>query len=205
VAASTEETEMTAFDDFPALRLRRQLLLMAAASLVLAGACSGDPATPDGADFLRAPSRDAAPFQTDALEYALLRNDIGYHMQIGVEYTNLTGVTSYFVNCNGATALALEKWIDDAWVAVWWPVLPECLSAPIEVRPGERWTTEVHVFGGLPGTDYYPQFDTQDLPGVYRLRWTQLLRTYDPDRYPFGELLALAHTVSNRFVVRLDD
>jgi hypothetical protein len=63
----------------------------------------------------------------------------------------------------------------------------------------------VHVFAGFPGTDYYPQFDTQDLPGVYRLRWTQLLRESDGQRYPLGEPLALAHTISNRFVVRLDE
>jgi hypothetical protein len=196
---------MTLPADSHAMPRRRSVLRLALVSLVWAAACGTDPATPDGADFLRAPSRDAAAFQTDALEYTLLRNDAGYHMQIGVEYTNTTGATSYFVNCNGATALVLEKWVADEWVAVWWPILPECLSPPIEVRPGGRWPTVVHVFAGFPGTDYYPQFDTQDLPGVYRLRWTQLLRESDGQRYPLGEPLALAHTISNRFVVRLDE
>ena len=145
----------------------------------------------------------SALFQTDSLEYTLAAGVRGYSGEIGVRFTNRTGQTVYFVNCNGATGVRLEKRIGAQWQSVWSPVLPACLSAPITVQPGATHGFRIHVFGGYPGSNTAPQFAVADIAGEYRAVWPDALRSYQ-DRLPFGEPRALAHRVSNTFVLRVE-
>jgi hypothetical protein len=49
-------------------------------------------------------------------------------------------------------------------------------------------------------TTFQPHLNTEvEIDGTYRLIWHQLLRTYDPNRYPFGEELPESLRVSNTF------
>jgi hypothetical protein len=171
---------------------RLRALLLAAGYSILAG-CSAATGVRDLREAATAPD-----FQTDSAAYRLRTTSIGYEALIRVTYTNHSGGTAYFVNCNGGTGVALQKLIDGAWTSVWSPVLLMCLSQPIVVAPGATWSTAVHVFGGYPGTNTGPQFTITDIPGTYRLIWTEALSSYQ-SKLPFGDPLPPERTVSNVF------
>ena len=153
---------------------------------------------------LAVPSRDtAAAFQTDSLSYTLVSTQFGIEGEIAFVFTNPTSAPVYIVNCRGETKLRLEKQVADQWVPAWSPVVRECLSPPIVVQPGERYSGVVHVFGGFPSTNWHPQFVVDPIPGVYRIVWADVLRTYNDRAYPFGEPLPAEQRVSNRFELRI--
>jgi hypothetical protein len=159
-------------------------------------ACEGatDPAAP-------AVGRDPlALFQTDSLHYTLSASSLGHEARVGVVFTNRTPRTAYFVNCNGATSISLEKLAGDQWQAVWTPPIPSCLSQPVTVPPGGSYRTDLRVFGARPGSNIIPQFTTTDLTGVFRLVWHEVVYDYQ-DRLPWGEPLPRESTVSNRFTL----
>lgn len=146
------------------------------------------------------PPRDAAAaFQTDQLSYTLSSTRSGLEGKITFVFTNPTSAPVYIVNCRGATSLRLEKQSGDTWVPAWSPVIPLCLSAPVVVQPGQQYSGVVHVSAGHPSNNLYPKFVLDPVPGVYRIVWADVLRTYDDQAYPFGEPLPLEQRVSNRF------
>jgi hypothetical protein len=143
-----------------------------------------------------------APFQTDQLHYTLVSSPDGLEGDIEYVFTNPTQSPVYIVNCNSFTRLALEKRTGKQWVKAWEPVVEACLSEPIVVQPEQAYRAVIHVFAVHPGKDMYPKFSVDSVPGVYRLVWEAVLQTYDPDTYPFGEVLPLEQRISNHF--RLD-
>jgi hypothetical protein len=146
--------------------------------------------------------RDAnALFQTGSLEYTLRRNSWGFETIVDVVFMNSTSRTAHFLNCRGGTHVRLEKLVDDAWKAVWNPVLLDCLSAPISVEPGQSTSLSIWVAGSLPGTNHYPQFQTTELSGIYRLAWFDLVHDYQASP-PWGEPLPEGARISNRFAIR---
>src|SRR4051812_15847030 len=72
----------------------------------------------------------AADFRTDSAAYILTSTNVGYHGTITATFTNTSGKTAYFVNCNGGTGVELQKLTGAEWKTVWSPVLLACLSAP---------------------------------------------------------------------------
>lgn len=184
-------------------RRRVFAISVALAALALLPACreapvaAADPVT--GAGFA---ARETAPlFQTESPSYTLVAGSHGYEGEIDVRFTNRTAGTVFFVNCSGATSVSLEKRVLGAWVAVWTPVLQQCLSQPIAVPPGGTYDWRIGVFGGYPGSNAYPQFTVANVAGTYRLVWHEALHSYQ-DRLPFGVPLALEHRVSNTFVLQ---
>jgi hypothetical protein len=177
--------------------------------VLLHPACSHGPLDVAAADSrLQAPdvvaSRDsAAAFQTDSLKYSLVSSEYGLQGKIAFEFTNPTSAPVYIVNCQGNTSLRLEKQVGGAWVPAWSPVIRECLSPPIVVHPGQRYSGVVHVFSGHPNSNLYPQFVVDPVPGVFRVVWDDVLINYDDREYPFGDPLPLEHRVSNRFELRV--
>ena len=144
-------------------------------------------------------SRDtAAFFQTDSLSYVLRAGVAGYSAVISAVFTNRTAATVFIVNCNGETQLRLEKFVDGAWLPVWFPVVPACLSPPIVVAKDGSYRTQISIFGGYPGTNAFPKFAVEDPSGVYRAVWADVLSSYQPSN-PFGDPLPLAARTSNRF------
>lgn len=145
--------------------------------------------------------RDAeAAFQTDHLSYTLVTTPKGVEGEIAVVFTNRTGGPVFFVNCNGFPSLVMEQQLGDHWVLAWGPATQDCLSAPITVEPNQEYHAVVHVFGAHPGTNMAPTFPVETTPGVYRLVWHDVLRTYDPNAFPHhGEALPVEQRISNRF------
>ena len=172
---------------------RRHSLIIALAAVVAAAACRDSPVAPD------APlTRDvAALFQTDSLYYALRAGDF-VAGEIDVTFTNRTATTAYLINCNGATALQLERRVGNSWQFVWSPVLPACLSAPIVVPVGGTHRSRITIPSAPPATNGVRFDDPRTVPGEYRLVWTSLVSSHE-DGPPFSDLLPLAARVSNAF------
>lgn len=150
------------------------------------------------------PSRDTgAAFQTDSLSYTLVPTAAGLEGKISFVFTNPTRAPVYIVNCNGATSLRLEQRSGNRWVPAWSPIIQDCLSPPIVIQPGQQYSAAVHVFAGYPSSNLYPKFRVDPVPGTYRIVWIDVLRTYNPRSYPFGEALPYEQRVSNRFELRI--
>ena len=115
-------------------------------------------------------------------------------------FTNRTTATANFVNCQGGTGVELQKLVDDKWTSVWSPALLACLSPPIIVAPGGTHQSIISIFAGYPGSNYFPQFGTTAITGVYRAVWTEVVTDYQ-DRLPFGNPLPLPHRISNQFTI----
>jgi hypothetical protein len=150
-----------------------------------------------------APAPGGEPIRTSAAEYTMTRGSQGYEVRIPFVFTNRTSDTVYVVNCNGATALELQREQNGAWTTVWSPVLPACLSEPIRIAGGAEYAGTVDVWAGDRDSDTYPQFDVDDLDGEYRIRWGGVHSSYDPDGSPFGIDVPEAQRVSNTFRLRL--
>lgn len=174
--------------------------------IVIGGVVACGSPTPDepidsGPDSIEPPTRDAtALFQTDSLMYTLRANDVGYAGTIGIRFTNRTGGTTYFVNCKGASMVRLEKFMGDAWVTTWAPIMQSCLSQPITVASGDAYESNLSVFGGYPDNNVVPKF-FGSIPGIYRIVWTDALSSYQDSDGPFGTQLPFEQRVSNRFVL----
>ena len=156
-----------------------------------AGACSdatapAEPTTPD--------------FRTDSASYTLSAGPIAYQGTILVSYTNHTGAAVSFANCNGLTDVELEKLVNGAWVSVWSPVLPLCMSAPITVAPNATWRTSVNVSSAYPEVNAGPKFSITDIPGTYRAVWTEAM----VGGTGTGDPLPEEHRVSNAFTLSVE-
>lgn len=189
----------------------KAIVIILALALLLTSCSQGvgdAPATPSPAPVTAtgeaALVRDAAAFQTDQLSYTLVTTPTGIEGKIAVVFTNGTNEPVFFVNCNGITALTLEQQVGEQWVRAWDPVIPACLSAPITVEPDQEYRAVVHVFSGHPGTNMYPEFNVDTIPGVYRFVWHDVLQTYDPNAQPHGETLPAEQRYSNRFRVDVE-
>lgn len=184
----------------PAPTIRLPIAAAFAAAIIACEADPGDLVQPRTADNV---DHDAAAFQTDALKYHVTVTSHLYEATIGFTFTNPTQAPAYFVNCNGATSFWLEKWTGRGWKPVWVPAIQLCLSPPIVVQPGGTYSRTIHKAAGLPGNNLYPKLEVSEIAGTYRLVWGDVLRSFDPNKYPSGDRLPLEHRVSNRFVLEL--
>ena len=141
--------------------------------------------------------------QTSEGQYELEWTGNGYRSVIPYTFENRTLDTVFLVNCNGATPPMLEVKQDGQWVAAWYPVLLLCLSPAIEIQPGDLYRDTLRFFGALPDSGVLPAFEQEPVEGIYRLRWTKALTSFDPDSTPFGEPLDYSNSVSNAFSLEL--
>lgn len=187
----------------PALRPRSAVSGAATLLALLVGVgCDGSSTAP-GDDPDAPLTRDAAAlFQTDSLVYGLRTTD-WVAGEIDVTLTNRTARPIHLVNCNGSTALQLERRVGERWQAVWSPVLPLCGSAPIIVSAGGTYRTRVTIPAAPPATVGLRLDDLRAVAGEYRLVWTNAVASYDAGP-PFTDLLPLASRVSNRFRLRVE-
>ena len=120
------------------------------------------------------PQPGAIEFRTGQDRYALTDTAQGVQVEIAFTYANRTGTTVYVRNCNQSAPPGLEKQVDGEWVLAWVPVVNACLSPPIEIPDGFRYSATLGVVGGGPGSNINPQFSVDDLGGMYRLSWWAL-------------------------------
>ncbi len=143
-----------------------------------------------------------APIQTDREIYTLEWDGSTYQATVEYTYTNRTGHAVFIVNCSGAFALRLERWTGSRWVHAWSPVLPDCLSPPIEIAPGELRAFSLHLVGGRPSGSIHPQFDQATPSGWHRIVWMSALSSFQSS-YPFGPEIGPEHRYSNPFRLRV--
>ena len=178
--------------------------LTTVAIAVALAACSQELTTSEPHTAL-VPEGDDAPVTTGADVYTLERTSTGWSGEIDFGFTNETERTISLLNCNGSYGLMLEKQQDDTWVTAWAPILPACLSPPIEIESDSARSDEIRIFAGLTGSNYYPQFSVEAIPGVYRLLISSAYWNYDHDGPAWGDLVPLEHRVSNNFEIQTDN
>ena len=177
----------------------RRLATMVGVLTTLVAGCNDTPAS-NGPWWV---TRDTvALFQTDSLSYTLVHKSPVYIIAISATLANRTTRPMYFTNCNGATAISLQKQTASGWQSVISPILAACLSAPIVVGAGATHTFTVTLSAGEPGSNFGPKVSTTDLDGEYRLIWGDAFSSYDGTRAT-GAPLPESSRVSNRFAVRV--
>lgn len=166
-------------------------------ALIVCAACGGSTAEPEVPGEV---VRDvAAHFQTDSMEYGMVRSTQEYETVVAMSYTNRRNDTVFVANCGGATAVALERRVGGQWKTAWTPGTFPCLSPPIVVPPGGTRRFAMRVGAGVPGSPVEPKWPFADVDGEYRIVWGQFLSSYREDRTPLGSLLPADQRVSNRF------
>lgn len=173
--------------------MRRSLL---ACALVLCAACGEKFLEPQPGEVVRDVN---AHFQTDSLEYGMLRGPQEYEAVVEMTYTNRRTDTVYVANCGGSTAVALERRMSGKWKTAWTPTVLPCLSAPIVIPPGSSRRFHMRVGAGVPGGPVEPRWPYADVNGLYRIVWGQFLSSYREGRNPLGAQLPGAQRVSNEF------
>ena len=161
-------------------------------ALVAFSACS-DPAGPES-DALR-------PIQTDQVQYELVTTGQGWSAVIPFTFTNRTAEAVSLVNCNGSFTIVLERKEGSTWVPRWGTISHLCLSPPLTVSPNHILVDTLDLFAGPFGSNHYPQFETVDPQGTYRLVLPGMVWSYDPDVQGFGTQLPIAERVSNDFLL----
>ncbi len=140
--------------------------------------------------------------QTEATEYDLQWDGLGLTVDIPYVFTNRTGGTVYLVNCNGGFGLHLERKANLGFRPAWWPVLRNCLSAPIVIENNDTFVDTLRVWGAPPGGNISPEFDVDDPSGTYRIVWDDALSSFNGYLYPFGEQIPIEARISNWFTLR---
>lgn len=144
-----------------------------------------------------------AAIQTDSLLVHMKFNAPLYTASIPIHVTiyNTRPDTSFIVNCGGATGLLLEKQTGNQWVTAWAPLIPACLSPAIAVPPGGQYATSINLFGVPSGTNGEPRFILNDLPGVYRFVWTDIVDSFTFAPAKIGALISIELRRSNAFAI----
>ena len=185
----------------------KKLSLLAALALITA-ACQNpltDPAAGgDAPGFRFEADTTALALATSRDAYTLRRTDIGYETEIPFRFRNTASRTVYVVNCNRIVPPLLEKRVDGAWVVAWGAVVPQCLSEPIVIAPGEVYRDTLEVFAGYPESNNHPRFEVDEPAGTYRLVWTQVLWSFDPNEYPFGPEVPRELRTSNEITLSVE-
>lgn len=101
----------------------------------------------------------------------------------------------HLLNCNGATGVGLQRKVGDEWVYAWAVAMNACLSPVIVVPPGGEHTARVYLHENSGGV-MYPERAPMIESGIYRVVWTGVLLSFDPDVRGFGPELPLEQRVS---------
>jgi hypothetical protein len=163
--------------------------------LLLLGACRGVEAPVGETTPPPELSTSSAPVRTDRSSYVLTAEPHGPEATI---VTNLRAPSDrplYLANCNGAVSVTLQREVGQEWVYAWTVAMNACLSDPIEVPPGGEHTASIYLHENSGGVSYPPGARMIE-SGTYRVVWTGVLTSFDPDREGFGPELPLDERVS---------
>jgi hypothetical protein len=164
--------------------------------LLLFGACTRrvETAAP-AAKTPSTPSAPAAPIRTDRASYVLTNGPQGPEATIVATLRAPAGQPVYIVNCNGATGVTLQRRIGEAWEYAWVITMNACLSPPIVVPPGGEHTARIFLHEHA-GAVIQPKRARMIESGTYRVVWTGVLTSFDPNARGFGPELPLEQRVS---------
>lgn len=156
----------------------------------------------DGPELLfNQQSENAAPIQTEKNEYVLRYSHNSIEFSINLIFTNSTEKTVYIATCFDVSPPFLERRTRDGqWVFAYAQAAPACLGKPVTIEPDEEFLYTLDVVAGLPSSNIYPKFETNQIPGHYRLVW-DIYATWPPDGDISGpgNLLPREQRISNDF------
>lgn len=176
--------------------------LVAAALALLAAGCGVLEALPFTSDGNVSPGDP--PVRTERETYALEATPTSYRVEVTATYTNRTGGTVYLQKCGHTPpAFTLQKEVGGEWVDAWRQACALVLVPPVEIPPGESYTTTARIHAART-PNALPRFEVEEVPGTYRLVF-QMLRTWDPhgSRPGLDPPLPLEARVSNPFRITL--
>lgn len=101
----------------------------------------------------------------------------------------------YILNCNGASSTTLQRRDDEGWVWAWVISMNACLSPPIVVPAGGEHTARIYLHE-RSGAVIDPKRARMLESGTYRVVWTGVLTSFDPNTPGFGPELPLEERVS---------
>lgn len=177
--------------------------------LVLLAACA-QPATPVPAEPAGAPPASmseepqapAAPVRTDRSTYVLTDGLQGLEATIVTTFRAPADRAVHLLNCNGATGVSLQRKVGDDWIHAWTVSMNACLSPAIVVPPGGEHTARVYLHEHSGGVSYPPGARMLE-SGIYRVVWTGVLLSFDPDVRGFGPELPLEQRASAPITVEV--
>jgi hypothetical protein len=178
---------------------RPPLLPVLLAALLMVG-CGPDPAAQPMSPAL-GPQGETA-LTTSAPSYRLQRGSSGWSGSIDFTFTNRSAREISLLNCRGGYGLHLEKRVGEEWVPAWRPVMLMCLSQPIRLAPGQSRRDTIPLFAGPRGSNTYPQFEVDEIDGIYRIVVNTAYWNYDHGGPPWGQEPPLELRVSNPFEIR---
>ena len=105
-----------------------------------------------------------------------------YLVTIGFVFENNSGRTLSENYCMAPSPPSLEKQGENGdWMWAWSGVELTCLTLPpFRIADGGTYRGAFRLAAGRPGTNVFPKFGPDSVPGVYRLRW-ELRTSADPD------------------------
>jgi hypothetical protein len=173
---------------------------VAAAVLVLsAGACSqiADIETLASTSF-----ESSSALRTDSAVYTVRAGPQVYAVDIGVIFTNPLNRPVAVPACHNHYRPLLQKRVDGEWITAYAPVELMCITAPHVIGPHETYRFIFAVRPGMPDSNTWPRFETQEIPGTYRLLWFVGMHAPNTDT-GVGQPLAEEHRTSNTFELRI--
>lgn len=194
--------EKLAFRPDPNFALARGMIRIALTLLLVLAACSPEirtqePSTSvDPAVAATAPPYTAAPVRTDRSSYVLGVGPAG-KVTIVTALRAPADQTLYIMNCNGASGVSLQRKVGEEWVSAWAVAMNACLSPPLVIRPGEEHSATLELHEDAANAVHPAGGKLES--GTYRVVWTGVLTSFDPDVPPFGPELPLEGRVSAPF------
>ena len=113
-----------------------------------------------------------ASLRTDSTQIGARRSGFAVFAKIGFTYTNTTSNPVSKAGCGGPQFPALEKKVNDRWVAAYYPIYLMCLTKPDFMIPsGQSFHSELQFEAYEPGHHTGPELLVGSIDGIYRLRW----------------------------------
>lgn len=177
--------------------------------LLLAISCTGQMEGPASETVARKTSATTvarplpeAPVRTDRSAYKLSDGARGPEATIVATLRAPKDRSLYIVNCNGATGLTLQRRVDTEWVPAWLITMNACLSPPIVVPHGGEHTGQLYLHEHS-GAVLHPARARMIESGTYRVVWTGVLTSFDPNVEGFGPELPLEQRASAPFTIEV--
>jgi hypothetical protein len=123
----------------------------------------------------------------------------GIVIKVDITFTNTLPETVYIGHCGGMPS-RLEKRLGLRWMPVGGEGTLDCGGTTAVLDPGETYSRTIQFIGMPRGSNSYPQFETDDLPGEYRIVLTEVA-TDRSEGDPVGRLIPHRQRTSNTFTV----
>lgn len=120
--------------------------------------------------------------RADSAQYSVRVDGPMYLATIGFQFQNNSGRTLSQNYCQSPSPPTLEKqWANGAWAFAYSGVELTCrTSPPFRIADGGTYRGTIRLAAGRRGTNVFPRFGPDSVPGMYRLRW-ELRASADPD------------------------